>query len=341
MARMDREYVGKYIEPRLKILRHPGVLQKLRSGQHVYPLNVEMDLSDACNLKCNWCAFAHLRNPDQMSPALAWEILHQLAMVGVKSVTFSGGGEPTTNPHFPTIAWNAKSLEFDLGLYTNGVDIDRLMECLPAFKWIYVSLDEIRPEAYRKAKWRDCLDQVIDNVRKLVAAKEDTVLGLGFLIHKDNIDDIGNMVRLGHTLGVDYVQFRPVVGLADYGWSPRALEILDQMRDDWGDFVIVARERFNELAAQRRGEWERGYDVCRGSELVPCIGANGTLWVCPNTRGIEDRSLGSLVDYSLAKLWKGRDTQYVDSDCRIACRNHNLNRTLQYICESGPHNGFV
>lgn len=129
-----------------------------------------------------------------------------------------------------------------------------------------------------------------------------------------------------------YIQFRPVVGLRNYDWVPITLATLDELE---GEDVIISRQRFLDLYRQER----RAYTVCRGSELTPCIGADGTLWVCPNTRGL--RPLGDLAVESFRAIWERRPPQPVGPDCRTACRNHFLNQTLNYVCRRGPHDAFV
>ena len=76
--------------------------------------------------------------------------------------------------------------------------------------------------------------------------------------------------------------------------------------------------------------------------VVPCIGADGSLWVCPNTRMI--RKLGDLNKESFREIWECRPVQFVGEDCRIACRNHELNRTLEFVCGKplwDEHGAFV
>jgi MoaA/NifB/PqqE/SkfB family radical SAM enzyme len=320
------------IAPEKKILRHPTLLAAMRYGARVNPVNVEMDLSDACNLKCQWCAFAYMRRPVVMGLSLATKILDELASAGVRAITFSGGGEPTMNPAFAEIVEYAAGLGLSLGLYTNGLLVGRVLPVLSYFSWVYVSLDAASRQAYRATKGVDAFEQVTGNVRQLVETKEDTILGLGFLLNGDNWRQVRHMASLRHTLGVDYVQFRPVVGLRDYRWVPMTLGMLDEFENE---HVIVSRQRFLELLYKA----EREYSLCRASELVPCVGADGTLWVCPNTRGL--RSLGDLKERTFDELWQARPAQPVGDDCRAACRNHFLNQTLDYVCGDGPHDDFV
>lgn len=322
------------IAPESKILRHPETLAQLRRGESPWPVNVEFDLTNICQLKCQHCDFEYTHDGTIMPADLAIRVLVDLARGGTRAVTFTGGGEPTLHPLFAEFCHAASKLGLAVGVYTNGVKVKRLLAAMRALRWVYVSLDALGAISYKETKGVDLFDLVTDGIRLLARAKRSTTLGLGFLLHKDNYQFEMSMINLARDLGVDYCQFRPVVqeGM-DYGWIPAALELLG--RHSHNPDVYVSRQRFLDLHSGQA----RGYTVCRGSALVPCVGADGTLWVCPNTRG--KRALGNLKSESFAEIWARRPVQTVGEDCRMACRNHALNETLEYVCGEGAHDAFV
>jgi len=330
----------KHIAPSMKILRHPSEITWARSRGTLYPLNVEFDLSNACNLACSWCAFGDRHNADVMLLKLARSILRQLKECDAKAITLSGGGEPTTNPQFAEIVECAHDLGFDIGMYTNGVDISRVRPVLDRFEWIQVSLDEVSHSSYRVSKGRGAWDQVVENVGVLVCEKpKHVIVGLGFLIHPDNVLEAGRMIELGELTGADYVQFKPVVGLPSYEWTYDGLEYLKRLQVNSGAGVVLDPQRFIDLRNESEGCWERGYEVCRGCELVPAITADGKMWVCPNTR--MQLPLGDLSTEFLLDVLGRRQLQPVVNECRVACRNHYLNTVLEYVCGKGRHDNFV
>lgn len=319
----------KPIDPYNKILRHGEALAKIQRGERVWPVNVELDISNACNLRCSWCAFAYMHNGIFMEPALFSRIMEELD--GIKSITFTGGGEPTIHPDFAQMVQEAS--RYKLGLYTNGVSIKNLLPVAHLFEWIYVSLDEVDKESYRRSKGASAFDTVLRNTRQLA---QEVFVGLGFLVHEKNYEYIDKMVELGKKVDADYVHVHPIVADVSYHWIPDALEILEY---DWGYPLFYSEKRFWDLYYYWVGSWSRGYSICRGSELVPCIGADGTVWVCPNMRG--KRPLGNLQEETFAEIWARREVQKVGPDCRIACRNHALNTVLEYACTPQLHEDFV
>jgi len=110
-----------YIAPREKLFGHMDRLHELASeGRTTAPVNVEIDLSNRCSLGCKWCHFAyvHTRGPlagklarpddwtsggDMMDSRFALQLVDQLEAAGVRSITWTGGGEPTLHPDFDDI----------------------------------------------------------------------------------------------------------------------------------------------------------------------------------------------------------------------------------------------
>ena len=94
---------SKYIQPKTKLWHHIDRLAAIREGQQPAPVNVEIDLSNRCQMGCSFCAFAytHSKGPlakrnthdtgDLMDTNLAMQIIDQLAEAGVRSITWSGG----------------------------------------------------------------------------------------------------------------------------------------------------------------------------------------------------------------------------------------------------------
>jgi hypothetical protein len=54
--------VNGYIDPRGKLFGHMDRLAEIRTGKRPPPVNVEVDVSNRCNLGCRGCHFAHLHS---------------------------------------------------------------------------------------------------------------------------------------------------------------------------------------------------------------------------------------------------------------------------------------
>lgn len=361
-----------YIAPRSKLFAHLDKLQAIKDyaahpvGQRPAPLNIELDASWRCSHGCDFCHFAytHTRGPlkgkqdkphdaidggDLLDFDLAKDILRQVAEYGVKSVVWSGGGEPTLNPHFNELVRHAASVRLEQGLYTHGghIDDERAALLKNTLTWVFVSLDACTAESFKATKGVNRFDAVIGGIKRLIYADGDATVGVGFMIHEGNWRDIHGMVQLGRDLGVDYVQFRPVVDYdhnapsksvdGDAAWIRHAIGRLQAYKHD--SFVIADVARFDEYA-----KWQgHGYSTCHWSALQVVISPNGKMWRCTNKREYPDALLGDLTQESFAEAWnRSGGACQVNERCRIFCRGHLANQQLTPMMATDvPHANFV
>lgn len=358
-------WLMNYISPRAKLLYHTDRLAELRATGHTAaPVNVEIDLTNRCSHGCEWCHFAHThtRGPlanktpkppgmldcgDQMDYALIDRLLCELMGADVRSITWTGGGEPTLHPQFNKIVSMANLAGIDQGLYTNGghIDSERAQLLKTHMTFVYVSLDECSKDAFAQSKGVDRFDQVCMGIGRLVVAPGPATIGVGFLLHPGNVDDIDRMVALGRKLGVDYVQFRPIVNYAqdapnqlveDTTWINHAI---NRLRAHAGDpFVQADTGRF-ELYRDWNGH---GYPLCHWSALQTVITPNGRLWRCVNKRGHQGALLGDLTKEAFATIWaRSGAACAVDSGCRVMCRGAIANLTLNELMTEPKHPNFI
>lgn len=353
-----------FIDPRAKLFQHMTTLDLIKQGQRPAPVNVEIDLSNRCSLGCAWCHFAytHTRGPlagkvskphgaidggDLMGYGLAINTLDQLKDAGVKSVTWTGGGEPTLHPDFNSLVDIAHQIGLEQGMYTHGGHIDdtRAKLLKQRCAWVYISLDECTLETYKASKGVDRFDAVCANIRHLVEADGNATIGVGFLLHRHNYHQVREMVKLGRSLGVDYVQFRPTIHYQqdapgelaeDTKWISWAVGWLNEFAGD--SFVQADIERFRMYQT-----WGgHGYPTCYWSALQTVITPNGKVWRCTNKREHPDALLGDLSVESFADVWaRSGGPCATDSTCRLMCRGHIANTTLTPLMADHPHRNFV
>ena len=305
-----------YIAPRQKIYQHLDRLADIKAGRRPPPVNVEIDLSNRCSLGCKGCHFAHThtRGPwtktaekpdgfvpggDLMDKDLATSIIEQLSRYSVRSIVWSGGGEPTLHPRFNSIvALSKQGYDMDQGVYTHGghIDIPRARVLKVNMKWVYVSLDRHTRQSFIDYKGVDYFDQTCAGIRHLVETPRGrATIGVGFLLDSKTWVDAPAMYELGMSLGVDYVQFRPTVYYdhsdpgrltEDAAWITNAVKVLKGLQDMPG--VEVDLTRF-EMYQNWTGH---PYQTCYWSGLATVITPNGKVWTCCNTREQPAHELG-------------------------------------------------
>lgn len=354
-----------YIAPRQKLFWHIDKLQEIRdTGTTSAPVNVEIDPSNRCSHGCSWCHFSythtkgplagkvekpagHIDGGDLMSLDLAHRILLYLAEAGVQSITWTGGGEPTLNPLFNDMVASASILGLQQGLYTHGGHIDELRAVLlkEYLTFVYVSLDECTPEAFKASKGVNRFDKVIEGIKLLVAAPGKATIGVGFLLHMGNVHEIDTMVALGKSLGVDYVQFRPIISY-DQAYPGQLVEdtlwvnhAINSLRKHAGDSFVQSDTWRFEMYRDWNGH---GYKTCNWSAIQTVISPNGKVWRCTNKREHPDALLGDLSVEPFATLWeRAGGACQVNDTCRLMCRGHISNLTLDSIMTEPAHKAFI
>jgi MoaA/NifB/PqqE/SkfB family radical SAM enzyme len=284
-----------------------------------------------------------------MDTDLALRIIDQLADAGVRSVTWTGGGEPTLHPDFNRIVeYGADRLAS--GIYTHGghLDPERAALLKAKFSWVYVSLDAANANDYARDKGVQVgrFQKAKDGIERLAQAEGPATVGVGFLVTETNWQNARKAAELVKGLGADYIQFRPTVHYKpnspgevaeDTSWLDEAMPFLVQIKAAFPEFVEVDMDRFH---AYRN--WDgHPYPQCFWAGIQTVITPNGKVWVCANKREHQGAELGDLSVESFAAVWGRRKIPAVDHDCRVMCRGHVPNVALKEMLAPRVHPEFV
>lgn len=150
---MDKESI--YTSTGIKYHRAYQVFESLRQGIG-RPQSLQVSLNNRCNLSCVFCSVAERELKQEWDYPDLCKVIQSFIKQGIKTIEFSGGGEPTLYPEFGAITHFAKGLGLKLGLITNGLKLkDISKHILVCYDWIRISMvaldyqDEIElPESF-------------------------------------------------------------------------------------------------------------------------------------------------------------------------------------------------
>ena len=124
---------------------------------------------------------------DTMPPEKAMEVADDLVEMGVKAVTFSGGGEPLIYRPLPDIVERLARGGVKVASLTNGAALKgRMADAFATHAtWVRISIDGWDGPSYAKARHvpEDEFDRVIGNMRDFAARGSDCVLGVTYYRH--------------------------------------------------------------------------------------------------------------------------------------------------------------
>jgi MoaA/NifB/PqqE/SkfB family radical SAM enzyme len=309
----DRYYSSESIfsEETVRLIGCYEKVQKIIRGEVPPPETIELFLSNVCNFSCPHCLFRedHTVPRQGFIPLyLAQSILEEARHKGVKACEFSGGGEPLTHPEFVKLVQFASSLDYRIGIITNGSLLIRpgVAEVLARHcTWLRVSLDAGTPEVYSRVHGAGAdFDQVLTGISHLLTARRTINghlrVGVKFLLSKLNATDYDNALDLATQLRVDYIYFKAAVR-CEYELSlPEKRKIFSQISK------AAARRGTNH---PKVGMFYRLTDVSPRCVLTPLhalVDYDGSIYVCPFFGHRREKHLiGNAKEGGLFAHWGG------------------------------------
>ena len=292
-----------------KVLLFPEKLAALKNNSLTgcdlsYPVSVELSLTNLCNQHCLWCSDHDLRQrcPDQMTLEILQNLFIDLAVGGTRGVTIEGGGEPTVAPFFAQAVTAALTQRLAVGLITNGLNLfppDMDPYIYSRFEWIRISLDAADRRQYLELKGVDGFDQVMAAIDRLTTLAPNATLGVGYVLtsRNDEPNHLQNLVLTLRSMGLDYIQIRPVVDHEDMV-SQQPPNFLKKFETP--DFSV-------NLAALTDNAPSGNLNLpCLAHSLSTVIGADGAVWLCGRLNTSAGAvPVGSLTEYSFRDIWLG------------------------------------
>lgn len=366
---------SKIFNPQSKVVYHLDTVLDYFKNKNVDPINLEIDPSNACNHSCPFCISGHLHlskfkgteffDRQMMHKDILMNLVKDLSKTKVKSVSWTGGGEPTMNPALKeAIKYLKENSNIDMGMFSNGSMLTRfdLFETVvDSLSWIRISMDAGKAKSYddlRITNKSNSFKIVLDNIKKLIKIKKERnskiTIGVGFVVTQDNYNEVLDFATLFKDLDVDYCQYKPEIiqiernGASDKKqqispnfWANEVIDLLDQASKILGKKFQCNSYKVQDLIVDKKKTYGREYKQCIGSQLQPCIGADGEVYVCTNHRGHKERSYGSLYEKSFSEIWgdvnkKGCVMNQIEnkekfSKCSQLCKPHESNKILWKI----------
>lgn len=343
-----------------KLIYHPDVVAKWLEGNAIYPIEIEISPSGACNHRCIFCAVDYIGYQPKFldKDVILRDILH-MSEKGLKSVICSGEGEPLLNNNMPEIANAIKSYGVDVAMSSNGVLFtkEKAKDCLAAFTWIRFSLASMEDNSYnsiQRGRTGD-LEKVKINLEEAVRIKRDkklkTTLGVQCLLLPDNIYQLADMAKQLRSIGIDYLTIKPY---SQHLHSENTFEVdYEEMLELEKDLKQYEDDAFNiyfRANAMKKIHHEKCYEQCYGLPFMTHIDAGGNVWPCVAHIGTEDFCYGNIYEQSFEEIWEGNkrlevinkiNDSNINKICREACRLDEINKYLNELKNPREHVNFI
>jgi radical SAM protein with 4Fe4S-binding SPASM domain len=198
-----RKFVTRSVIHAIRSVAELGVIKP----QHfVSPVLVVWNYTQKCNLACSHCyQNAGERAPDELKLGQKLDLVDQIADFQVPLVALSGG-EPMTGPHFWKVIEYMGKKNFHISVATNGTLISKKNAARLAdygVDNVQISLDSVHPEKHDAFRGKGCWEATVQGIRNSVA-QPGLEVSIASTITRDNLDELGEIIRFCVGLGCDY-----------------------------------------------------------------------------------------------------------------------------------------
>ena len=343
-----------------KLIYHPKSVADWLNGNRVYPLEIEVGLSGACNHRCTFCAIDYMEyKPVFMDSEILLTNISQMAQRGLKSVVCASNGEPLLNKNAPYIFTRIKSLGVDVALSTNGVLMtkEKAEAFLAAMTWIRFSVSAATSATYNKIHrgGGDDLEKVFTNLQDAVKIKRnkhlDTTLGAQMLLLEENKNEVVALAKIMREIGIDYITVKPfmqnpqskIKRQVDYSESGEIEKEVKELAT--ADFAVYFRRQAVENVSR-----EKEYDKCYAAMFMAHIDAQGDVFPCCAFLDDKNLSYGNIYERSFVDIWESDRTNRImeslkgallHTRCYKGCRLEEMNKYLYNLKNPHPHVNFI
>ena len=278
------------------------------------PLWLLAELTYSCPLQCPYCSnpmdFASVKN--ELSTEEWIDVFKQARAMGATQLGLSGG-EPLTRPDLVELIKAA----LDLGFYTNlitsgvGMDADKVAEFKAAgLDHIQVSFQASSEDLNNLIAGTDAFKHKIEMAKAVKA--NDYPMVLCFVTHRQNIDQVDEILDLCIELEADYVELATT---QYYGWAMHNRDQLMPMKDQ----LVRAEATAHRYQEEQKGKMKIYYVVPDYYEERPkaCMNGwgnifltvtpDGTALPCHAARQLPGMTLPNVKDMSIEEIWNGSE----------------------------------
>lgn len=360
----------RIFDPDSKVIANADRVIELLENENPPPVLVEIDPSDICSHHCAFCLSSHIhfdefKNSETYSRAIMsrdtlLDLCKDLIDMKVRAINFTGGGEPTMNKNLgKAVEYIGENSSIDMGIFTNGslLHKNNIANILANYlSWIRISIDASNEKMYNEIRGlnkENGWERTLANLELLLNARDisgyNPDIGLGYVITPDNYRGIVEFAKFFDNYAIDYVQYKPEIITPERNnefqrnvdfWMKEVGPLLAEAKDILDDRFMINGYKLSDLKNDTE-KFGRNYKKCFGSQIQPCVGASGEVYVCPNLRGYKKYSYGNINDSSFKSIWscinkkqeimKVIEEEEKFSNCMQLCKCHQSNKKIWEI----------
>lgn len=234
---------------------HAALVETGLMGPDARFMQLEIDVSNRCNIRCVMCYHsldAFVRRPAAFLTVESFERIADVVLPHAHTLTLALGSEPMTSPHFlPVLRAAARRGVPRVTFFTNATLMtDEIIDAIldARVTEICVSVDGATRETYQAIRRGASFDQVLGNVRRLVAARDarrqaEPRVRFDVVMMRRNVHELPAIVELAALCGAGAVNFFHMVTYEGLNTAGQSLAASPALSDRWLGLALLAAER--------------------------------------------------------------------------------------------------
>lgn len=322
-------------------------LQSFKNNTIAAPLYVRIKPLNACNHSCFWCVYHHdlatmhenMNAKDKIPKEKFRELLSDLKDIGVKAVTYSGGGEPLMYDGIEEFLQTTLDNGINLSIITHGGFLNKdKAKILGQGSWVRISMDYWDPQSIHETRNvpTKFYDGIMENIANFAKLKNPTCdLSVNYIVTQKNYTHLEEITVKLKDIGVENIRFSPMWADNFHEYHKpitdtvqATLKVLKQL--DCDNFKVYSS--YNQVYDLNISK--RSYKKCYVNQTIPAVGADQYVYTCHNQAYSDDSIIGSIKDKSFKEMWFSQETKhFFDSfDCQSICTDQ---------CAADKKNEFI
>ncbi|MFO0982666.1 MAG: radical SAM protein [Planctomycetota bacterium] len=278
-----------------------------------FPTRLQIETTAKCNFRCGSCMHSFegydRRNLGHLSRDRFRHVLEEIP--GLKEMELQGVGEPFLNPDAVDIIRLATLRQIHVHTFTNGSMLtpdlcDRIIASY--LHSLTISVDGGTPETYAALRPGGKLEQTIDNVRHMIAAKRRAgtshpYLNFMVVVSQRNVREIPLILDLARELSdIRNVSFTKLSFLLAPEWQDlripdqQAHELVQRYGNEWNGLGI--QFYFADMSTEERR-------ACWWPRQWVYISVEGYVTPCCNFHDPRQFNLGNIFMRPFVDIWHG------------------------------------
>lgn len=267
-----------------------------------FPLHLDIETTDACNLKCVMCVHGTTGVPEtgRIDVAFAKSLIDQAVAGGTQSIKFNWRGEPALHTGLEElVAYAKKKGILEVQFNTNGIPFtrERIQALIEAgLDRVIVSIDGATKETYESIRIGATYERLMNNVRmfyelRTQLGRQRPFIRVQMVRMRDNESEVQQFLEMWKEIADDIA----IKEVTDRGQGGHF---------HVGDQVAVGRRRCNQ-------PWQRMI-VARDGKVFPCCSD----WY-------RTYEIGDATSVPLKEIWHGARMEQL--------RDHNRAKRLDDV----------